>query len=65
MPKMKTHKATAKRFRVTKTGKVIKRTCGQAHFNARETGNTRRNKRSDEQLSEAMRAKIQVALPNQ
>ena len=37
----------SKRFRVTKTGKVEKRTNGQAHFNARETGNTKRNKRSD------------------
>lgn len=64
MPKMKTHKATAKRFKVTKTGKVMKRVTGQAHFNARESGNTKRNKRSMETLSNAMRAKIQVALPN-
>ncbi len=64
MPKMKTHQATAKRFKKTKTGKVIKRTCGQAHFNARESGNTRRNKRSDQVFSNAMRHTIQVALPN-
>ncbi len=61
---MKTHKATAKRFKKTKTGKVIKRTCGQAHFNARESGNTRRNKRSNQIFSKTMGAKIQVALPN-
>ncbi len=47
MPKIKTHKATAKRFKVTKTEKVKQRKAGQGHFNARETGNTKRNKRSD------------------
>ncbi len=47
MGKLKTNKSMSKRFRVTKTGKVEKRTNGQAHFNARETGNTKRNKRSD------------------
>jgi len=44
---MKTHKALAKRFKVTKKGKVLKRKAGQAHFNSRETGNTLRNKRRD------------------
>ncbi|MDA3840585.1 MAG: 50S ribosomal protein L35 [Patescibacteria group bacterium] len=47
MPKMKTHKATAKRFKVTKTEKVKQRKAGQAHFNARESGTTKRNKRRD------------------
>ena len=47
MPKLKTKKSVAKRFKITKTGKIEKRTCGQGHFNARETGNVKRNKRSD------------------
>jgi len=47
MPKMKTHKATAKRFVITKTDKVTRRKSGQDHFNAGETGNTKRNKRRD------------------
>ena len=51
---MKVNKSVSKRFRVTKTGKLIKRKNGQAHFNARETGNTKRNKRSDMQLNPAM-----------
>lgn len=54
MTKMKTKKSISKRFRVTKTGKVIKRTSGQGHYNSRETGNVRRNKRSDCVLSETM-----------
>jgi large subunit ribosomal protein L35 len=47
MPKIKTHKATVKRFKITGTGKVLKRKAGQDHFNARESGNTTRGKRVD------------------
>ncbi len=54
MGKMKTKKSISKRFRVTKTGKVIKRTAGQGHYNSRESGNVRRNKRSDSALSKTM-----------
>ena len=44
---MKTNKAIAKRFKVTKTGKVLKRCAGQDHFNSRESGKVVRNKRRD------------------
>lgn len=47
MPKIKTHKATAKRFVITKTNKLKQRKAGQDHFNARESGNTKRSKRRD------------------
>lgn len=47
MPKLKTHKATAKRIVITKGGKLKQRKGGQNHFNARESGNTVRNKRRD------------------
>lgn len=47
MPKIKTHRATAKRFTVTKTKKLRRRKAGQDHFNSRERGNTVRNKRRD------------------
>ncbi len=50
---MKTHNAIAKRFKVTKTGKVLKRVAGQDHFNARESGKTTRNKRRDRTMSES------------
>ena len=48
---MKTHKAITKRFKITKTGKVLKRVAGQDHFNTRETGKTVRNKRRDRTMS--------------
>lgn len=47
MPKIKTHKATAKRFTMTGPGKVLRRKAGQDHFNARESGKIKRNKRRD------------------
>ncbi|MEA3248972.1 MAG: 50S ribosomal protein L35 [Patescibacteria group bacterium] len=50
---MKTHKALAKRFKVTKTGKILKRTAGQDHFNSRESGKITRNKRRDRQMSDS------------
>lgn len=50
MPKLKTHKGAAKRFNKTKTGKIMHRTSGQSHFNARESGKTTKNKRRDSKL---------------
>lgn len=67
MPKAKTHKATAKRFKVKKGKKgtqITKRTCGQGHFNSRESGKTKRNKRSDTQMSNTMRKTIVRAIKN-
>jgi len=50
---MKTHKSISKRFKVTASGKVLKRKAGQDHFNSRESGKTVRNKRRDVQMSES------------
>jgi large subunit ribosomal protein L35 len=47
MPKIKTHKATVKRFKVTGKDKLTQRKSGQNHFNARNTGNETRAKRRD------------------
>jgi len=41
----KTHKSIVKRYKITKTGKVLKKKAGQGHFNARESGNITRAKR--------------------
>lgn len=64
MPKLKTHKATAKRYKVTKNGKIMKRTSGQNHFNARENGKTGRNKKSDVVASQTLRRIMVINLPN-
>ncbi len=63
MPKLKTRQAVAKRFTVTKNKKVIKRTGGQDHFNARETGNVKRNKRRDSEIAKADQKNIRTWMP--
>ncbi|MFA6394108.1 MAG: 50S ribosomal protein L35 [Patescibacteria group bacterium] len=63
MGKMKTHKATAKRFKITKNKKVLKRKAGQDHFNARETGAVKRRKRRDILLSKSDVKNIKLMMP--
>lgn len=65
MPKIKTRKSVSKRFKITKNKKVIKRTGGQDHFNARESGNTKRNKRRDWQIAKADQKNIRRFVPYQ
>jgi len=40
--KLKTHKATAKRFRVTGTGKVVRTKGGKSHLRRRKSMRTKR-----------------------
>ena len=42
MPKIKTHKSTAKRFKITATGKVMHTKVGKSHLRRRKA---KRNKR--------------------
>jgi len=42
MPKMKTHRATAKRSRITRTGKVLHRKATGNHMLTKKTGSRRR-----------------------
>ncbi|MDQ5931527.1 MAG: ribosomal protein [Patescibacteria group bacterium] len=53
MGKLKTKKTISKRFRVTRNKKVIHRAAGQDHFNARESGNTTRGKRTDKTMAKS------------
>ena len=45
MPKMKTHKGSKKRFRVTATGKVKRRQAGKKHLLSHKTGKRKRHLR--------------------
>ena len=63
MPKLKTRKSIAKRFKITKKKKILKRTGGQDHFNARESGKVKRNKRRPSKLSKAMDRNIKEQIP--
>ena len=46
MPKMKTHKGSKKRFRVTANGKVKRRQAGKKHLLSHKTGKRKRHLRA-------------------
>ncbi len=63
MPKIKTHQATAKRFKITKRGKFMKRTAGQDHFNARESGKVTMAKRRDSAIAKVNVPALRKLIP--
>jgi ribosomal protein L35 len=58
MPKLKTQKAVVKRFKLTKTKKVLKKKAGKGHFNSRESGKVTRNKRRSSEMSDTLTRNI-------
>ena len=62
MPKLKTNKTVSKRFRITATGKVMRRHGGQNHFNARNSGTITRKKRRDEEMSHAFTKNVKILI---
>ncbi len=54
---MKTNKSYTKRIKVTKNGKLIARKAGQNHFNSRQTGRQRLNRKRTQSLTMSARAK--------
>ena len=63
MGKLKTHKAAVKRLHPTRRGKILKRKAGQDHFNSRESGTTRMNKRRDVLFSSRFVKTAKRAMP--
>ncbi len=63
MPKIKTHKATVKRFKKTGGKKLTQRKGGQDHFNSRESGNTTRKKRLDISTTKTLEKTIKMLTP--
>lgn len=63
MAKLKTRKSIAKRIKVTGSKKLTTRHGGQDHFNARQTGKTKRNKRRDNHVSKTLEKSIRRVLP--
>ncbi len=64
MPKLKTHKATAKRFSIKKN-KIKQRKAGQNHFNAKESGKIVRNKRRDIDTDKSIERTVKRLIPYQ
>lgn len=63
MPKMKTKQKAAKRFRVTKRGKVLARGTGRRHLLGDKTRKAKRHMRHTRELPGAVAPKIRLQLP--
>ena len=53
MPKMKTHKGTAKRFRVTCTGKIVRAKAFKSHIKSKKSPKRIRNFRKETVVAES------------
>ena len=53
MPKMKTHKGTAKRFRVTGSGKIMRAKAFKSHILTKKSQKRKRNFRKETELTAA------------
>jgi large subunit ribosomal protein L35 len=51
MPKQKTRKSITKRFKLTSSGKILRRPVGQDHYLAKRSSKSRRNRRKLVELS--------------
>lgn len=55
MPKIRTHKGTKKRFRVTSTGKVMRRKAFRSHLLEHKSSKRKRQYRKQHEVSQADR----------
>ena len=53
MPKMKTHRGTAKRFRVTGSGKIMRSKAYKSHIMTKKNQKRKRNFRHETEVSKA------------
>ena len=63
MPKIKTHRATAKRFSVTGTGKFKRNKAYKSHILEKKSPKRKRNLRKAALASAADRARVRKLLP--
>jgi large subunit ribosomal protein L35 len=63
MPKLKTHRGAAKRFKKTGTGKIVRASAFKRHILTGKTTKTKRHKRGTKQVADQDDAKLQRMLP--
>jgi large subunit ribosomal protein L35 len=63
MPKIRTHKGTAKRFRVTRNGKVVGRHSHQSHILEKKSSKRKRAFRGTQEISPADAKAIKRVAP--
>ena len=63
MPKMKTHRAAAKRFNVTGSGKITRHKAGASHLLSSKSPKRKRNLRKAGLVSTAEQKRISKLIP--
>ena len=63
MPKMKTHRGAAKRFRATGSGKLKRSKAYKRHILTKNSANTKRNLRKSAIMSKGDQSRIARLLP--
>ena len=63
MPKMKTKRAAAKRFKLTATGRVRRSKCGGQHMFIGKSRKRRRRLRDNDMVAPALEDRIKLLLP--
>ena len=63
MPKLKTNKSTAKRFRVTKSGKFKKMRAGKRHLLQGKSSKRKRHLRESDFVSASMEKQLRRLMP--
>jgi large subunit ribosomal protein L35 len=64
MPKMKTHRGAAKRFKKTGTGKVVRAHAGRRHILTKKNRKRKRHLRRDAIVEGADSLRVRLMLPN-
>ena len=62
MPKLKTHKGTAKRVRITKTGKVVRERAFGNHILAKKSKARKRNMKTSAAINGKIKKNVKTAL---
>jgi large subunit ribosomal protein L35 len=62
MPKMKTHKGTAKRIKITSTGKLMRRRAFGGHMLSKKSKSRKRNINTAAQVTGSMAKNVRRAL---
>lgn len=63
MPKMKTHRAGAKRYKVTSSGKILRRQAGKKHLLGNKSTERKRRLTGMVEVFEGNLAKVKLELP--
>ncbi len=63
MPKLKTRRSLAKRFKITKTGKVKRQKAGRGHLLAKKSRKRKRQLRKSGLVAKLDKKVVQILLP--